>query len=161
MLMLCLLFTVYTNILLFTVYTNVNVVFVCYKDLDVLRGLLTEAVGKGYTGSEPCQELKATISEAEKCQEVALKISSSKHSSSSSSSSSSSFSCEDKMDVEELIKFLDQVESLPCKIPEAGTLQVRNILGESERESKVAILKLLRWVELDGEVKGQERGHFC
>ena len=37
---------------------------------------------------------------------------------------SSAAAVEKRMDVEELVKFLQQVESLPCKVPEASALQV-------------------------------------
>ncbi len=94
--------------------------------------LLEEAVGKGYSGCEPCEELKATILEAERCAEVAYQMTSMKQGGDGGDSSimtrgnaSSASSVGDKrMDVEELVKFLEQVESLPCKVPEANALQV-------------------------------------
>ena len=100
-----------------------------------LRALLSEAQAKGYGGSEPCEELKATIQEAEKCSRMALQISG-KHRTRGGgvtpAATRSSASTEKKMDVNELVKFLEQVDLLPCKIPEAGILLVWNGDGVME-----------------------------
>lgn len=93
-----------------------------------MRDLLEEAVTKGYSGCETCEELQAAILEAEKCAEAALQTALGRRRGSGSSvggRGGASLSGEMRpMDVEELVKFMEQVESLPCKIPEANILQV-------------------------------------
>jgi len=61
-----------------------------------------------FISCEAYEELEATIQEVEKCSKQALQIATGKQRGS-----------EEKMNVEELVQFLEQVESLPAKIPEA------------------------------------------
>ena len=91
--------------------------------------LLEEAVGKGYSECEPCEELRSTILEAERCAKLASQMTTAKHRGSGMSVTtrgtlSLASVGEKRMDVDELVKFLEQVECLPCKVPEASILQV-------------------------------------
>lgn len=61
-----------------------------------------------------CDELRLTIQEVEKCASTAIQIASGKLKTRGSGG----------IDVEELRDFLRQVDSLPCKLPEADKLQV-------------------------------------
>lgn len=115
--------------------------------MAALRALLSEAQAKGYGGSEPCEELKATIQEAEKCSGMALQISG-KHRAVTTVATRNCASTEKKMDVDELVKFLEQVDLLPCKIPEASILLVWNGAGRNgmgEGLSRITALFLLVW----------------
>ena len=96
-------------------------------DLAHLRDLLSKALAKGYGNSEPCDELRATIEEADACSSKALQLASRKH---VVTRRGSTAMAEKKMGVEELVKFMEQVEALPCQIPEANILQVSaSIMG--------------------------------
>lgn len=89
-------------------------------DLDHLRSLLSGALSRGYGGSEPCEELRATILEAEICSSKALQLASRKQ----VTTRGSAEVAEKRMGVDELVKFVEQVEALPCNIPEADILLV-------------------------------------
>jgi hypothetical protein len=80
------------------------------------------ALTKGYGGSEPCEELRATIQEAEACSSRALQLASRKQVVSRRGSAAAVG--DKRMGVGELMKFMEQVETLPCRIPEANILQV-------------------------------------
>lgn len=101
-----------------------------FSDLKHLQVLMTEAVSKGYNASETFDELRASIQEAEKCAEAALQTSLGRRrvggagGTTSVGSKGGASSSAKRMNVDELVKFLEQVESLPCKIPEANILQV-------------------------------------
>lgn len=83
--------------------------------------MLSNALAKGYSSSEPCEELKATIQEAEACSSKALQLASKKQVVTRRGSAAATGK---KMGVEELVIFMEQVEALPCRIPEANILQV-------------------------------------
>ena len=103
-----------------------------YIELQYLQLLYDEAVSKGYSSCEVCEELLSAIKEAERCAKTAVQISSGKHRGIVVSiSSRGSSSVEKRMDVDELIEFLEQVESLPCSIPEASILQVRGLCASN------------------------------
>ena len=82
---------------------------------------------KGYTGCEPCEELKATILEAERCAKLAAQMTAAKHRGNTGSGKVTEVG-EKRMHVDDLVKFLEEVESLPCKVPEANILQVRDFV---------------------------------
>ena len=87
--------------------------------------LLEEAKTNGYNECEVYEELLATVHEAELCTKTALQISSGKCKGIVMSiTTRGSSSIEKRMDVSELEEFLIEVESLPCKLPEADILLV-------------------------------------
>lgn len=103
--------------------------FVCLCVLSTevrhLQELLAEADRKGYSDSETGDELRASIEEAQKLADAALEITSGKKKGIVMSiSTRGSSAVEKRMGLEELVDFMVQVESVPCRIPEADLLQV-------------------------------------
>ena len=75
---------------------------------------MQEAVDKSYCSSEVYDELQATMQEVKKFATTAVQLVSTKPKTRYSN-----------VDVREVKEFLSQVESLPCKLPEADVLKVR------------------------------------
>ena len=87
-------------------------------DIQYLHELAKEGVQKSFASCYIHKELMATIQEVEKCASVALQIVLGKHKGGSGA--------EQSLDVEGLKEFLKQVHCLPCTVPEANLLQVRD-----------------------------------
>lgn len=83
-------------------------------DLGYLQSLVQEAVEKGYSSSEVYDELQTTLQEVKKYAANAVQLVTSKPKTRYSN-----------VDVREVKDFLNKVENLPCKLPEADVLKVR------------------------------------
>ena len=97
-----------------------NVEAVLVSDLDYLQSLVQEAVEKGYCSSEVYDELQATLQDVKKCASTAVQLVATKPKTRYSN-----------VDVREVKEFLSQVESLPCKLPEADILKVCRVVCHS------------------------------
>ena len=96
------------------------------SDVEDLQELLSEGDRTGCSDSEPGDELRESVEEAHKLAEVAVQMTSGKKKGVvwSVSTRTGSSSAEKRMDLDELVDFLNQVSTAPCRIPEAELLQV-------------------------------------
>lgn len=94
-------------------------------DVRHFQDLLEEADRSGYSDSEVGDELRASIQEALKLADAALQIvSGNRKGIVMSITTRGSSAVEKRMEVDDLKEFINQVESMPCRIPEADSLQV-------------------------------------
>ena len=90
-----------------------------------MQDSLEEADRNGYSDSEVGDELRASIQEALKLAETAVQITDGNRKGIIMSiSTRGSSAIEKRMELDELVDFISQVESMPCRIPEADLLQV-------------------------------------
>lgn len=81
-----------------------------------MKDLIEEAGEYGFTESRACEELLLTLQDVKKCVSTALQIGCGKH-----RTRHSTGKC---LDASGLREFLEQVEGLPCLVPEAESLWV-------------------------------------
>ena len=105
------------NIGIFNSLSIPHLHYICIvSDLTYLQSLVQEAVDKSYCSSEVYDELQATMQEVKKYANTAVQLVTTKPKTRYSN-----------VDVREVKEFLSQVESLPCKLPEADVLKVREM----------------------------------
>ena len=83
--------------------------------VETLKALHEEAVERGFTSSEISDELLATLRDVQRCVDTALHITNGRGRGRAGTK---------MLDVSGLREFLEQVESLPCHLPEADALRV-------------------------------------
>ena len=99
----------------------------CLSGLEIqhFQDLLDEANSKNYSDSDIGDDLRENIKEAQKLSDAAIQITSMNRKSVVMSISTRGASTVDKrIELDELVEFLEKVKDMPCRIPEADILLV-------------------------------------
>ena len=83
--------------------------------VQTLKALQDEATERGFTSSEISDELQTTLHDVQRCIDTALQITAGRGRGRAGNK---------VLDVGGLKEFLEQVESLPCHLPEADAIRV-------------------------------------
>ena len=98
------------------------------SDVSQLKDLVSTAEQSQFPDCDLLQQLKSTVTEAERCASVAVQLVSRKHRTRHASPAIGSLPVA-KLTLDELQAFMEQLNNLPCSIHEAELVQVQALVA--------------------------------